>query len=75
MYSRLTPGGRMLMGNLVEAPDTTWMMDYVLDWQLHYRVEASMLMLASGVSPEPARVGITADSTGHCIFLDVIRGA
>jgi hypothetical protein len=73
LYSRLRPGGRMLMGNLVEAPDTTWLMEYVLDWTLRYRTDASMLDLAAGLSPAPSHAGITRDATGHCIFLDVTK--
>jgi hypothetical protein len=73
MYSRLRGGGRMLMGNLVEAPDTSWVMEYVLDWHLHYRTSASMLALTAGLSPSPVRSTVAADVTGHAIFLDVTR--
>jgi hypothetical protein len=73
LYSRLRAGGRLLTGNLVEAPDTTWMMEFVLDWSLRYRSDASMLALAAGLSPAPASVDITRDATGHCLFLDVTR--
>ena len=31
------------MGNLSEAPDTTWMMDFVMGWELQYRTDESML--------------------------------
>ncbi len=72
-YSKQRSGGRLLLGNLVEAPDTTWMMDYVLDWQLRYRTDEIMLRFAADLSPAPASVGITRDATGHCIFLDVRR--
>ncbi len=30
LHSRTRPGGRLLIGNLTETPDTTWIMDYVL---------------------------------------------
>jgi hypothetical protein len=72
-YSKLRSGGRLLLGNLVEAPDTTWVMDFVLNWQLHYRTDESMLRLATGLSPSPSNLGITRDATGHCIFLDATR--
>jgi hypothetical protein len=71
LYSRLRPGGRLLVGNLVETPDTTWIMEYVLGWHLVYRTEADMLRFADGLSPPPARCGITRDQTGRCLFLDV----
>jgi extracellular factor (EF) 3-hydroxypalmitic acid methyl ester biosynthesis protein len=71
LYSGLRPGGRLLLGNLVEAPDTTWVMDFVMDWSLNYRTDESMLALASRLSPPPSRCTITRDSSEHCIFLDV----
>jgi extracellular factor (EF) 3-hydroxypalmitic acid methyl ester biosynthesis protein len=71
LYSRLRPGGRLLVGNLVEAPDSTWVMEYVVGWHLVYRTDESMLRLAAGLKPRPARVAITRDRTGGCLFLDV----
>jgi extracellular factor (EF) 3-hydroxypalmitic acid methyl ester biosynthesis protein len=71
VYAMLAPGGRFLLGNLVEAADTTWMMDYVMGWELQYRVDADMLALAKGLTPAPAQLGITRDRTGYCMFLDV----
>jgi hypothetical protein len=72
-YSRLRRGGRMLVGNMVESPDSTWLGDFVLDWPLYYRTDASMLALARALAPQPLRLDITRDATGHCIFLDVTR--
>ncbi len=73
LYSRLRAGGRLLVGNLTETPNTTWLMDYVLGWSLVYRTEETMLRLADGLTPTPTRAGITRDSTERCIFLDVTR--
>jgi hypothetical protein len=73
LYGRLRPGGRLLIGNLVETADSTWVMDYILDWRLLYRTDETLLALARGLSPTPARSGITPDATGHCLFLDVTR--
>jgi extracellular factor (EF) 3-hydroxypalmitic acid methyl ester biosynthesis protein len=73
LYSRMRPGGRMLLGNLMETPDSSWIMDYVWGWPLLYRTEETMLRLADGLAPAPARAGITRDATGHCLFLDVTR--
>jgi extracellular factor (EF) 3-hydroxypalmitic acid methyl ester biosynthesis protein len=75
VYGMLAPGGRFLLGNLVEAADTTWMMDFVMGWELQYRVDATMLSLAAGLAPEPVGVGITRDRTGYCMFLDARRPA
>jgi hypothetical protein len=73
LYGRLRSGGRLLLGNLVESPDITWVLDYVLDWPLVYRTDETMLALADGLAPSPARTGITRDETGHCLFLDVTK--
>ena len=45
---RAAPARRALagLGNLVESPDITWVMDYVLGWPLVYRTDESMLRLA-----------------------------
>src|SRR5258708_10571361 len=47
LYSRLRQGVRLLLANLVETPDTTWMMDYVLGWSLIYRTDECMLRLGA----------------------------
>jgi extracellular factor (EF) 3-hydroxypalmitic acid methyl ester biosynthesis protein len=75
LYGQLRPGGRLLMGNLTETPDSTWMLDYVLGWPLLYRTDESMLRLAHRITPTPETVGITRDGSGRCIFLDVTRSA
>jgi extracellular factor (EF) 3-hydroxypalmitic acid methyl ester biosynthesis protein len=73
LYSRLRPGGRLLIGNLMEIPDSSWMMEFVVGWHLVYLTEESMLRLSLGLSPAPARLRITRDATGHCLFLDLVR--
>jgi extracellular factor (EF) 3-hydroxypalmitic acid methyl ester biosynthesis protein len=75
LYSRLRPGGRLLVGNLTETPDSTWIMEYVLGWHLLYRTPETMLQLAEGLTPPPARASITRDSTGRSLFLDVVSAA
>ena len=73
LYEGLRAGGRLLLGNLVEAPDITWVMDYVLGWPLIYRTDETMLRLGAGLTPTPEQLGITRDATGHCLFLDVTK--
>jgi len=60
------------MGNLMETPDSTWIMEYVLGWHLLYRTEDMMLRLADGLSPAPARIGLVRDATECSLFLDVV---
>jgi len=64
----------MLLANLREVPDSTWMMEYVVGWTLLYRTDKDMLHFAERLTPTPARVGITQDATGQCMFLDVTKG-
>jgi hypothetical protein len=61
----------LLHGNLVEAPDTTWVMEYVLGWKLVYRTDDTMLSLADGLFPAPVRAEVVRDETEHAVFLDV----
>lgn len=70
-YSKLRSGGRLFHGNLVESPDTTWVMDYVLGWRLVYRTDETMLALADCLTPAVHDVRIIRDATERAIFLDV----
>jgi extracellular factor (EF) 3-hydroxypalmitic acid methyl ester biosynthesis protein len=74
LYSLLRPAGRLLLGNIVETPESTWFMEYVLAWTAIYRTDDTMLQLAEGLSPAPA-TEITRDATGRAIFLDATKPA
>ncbi|MGM0576760.1 MAG: hypothetical protein ACQEXJ_13605 [Myxococcota bacterium] len=71
LYGMLRPGGRLFIGNLREAPESTWMMEYVLSWHLEYREPATMAALADHLAAEGAAVDLVHDETGHCMFLEV----
>jgi hypothetical protein len=71
LYGCLRPSGRLLVGNLVETPDTTWLMEFVLGWHLLYRTPESMSKLAAVLGNKPASTRLTEDATGQCLFLDV----
>jgi extracellular factor (EF) 3-hydroxypalmitic acid methyl ester biosynthesis protein len=72
LYGLLKPGGRLLLGNLSESAESTWFMDYVLDWRLLYRTEPELLDLATGLAPAPSESGVLQDA-GKCLFLDIRR--
>jgi extracellular factor (EF) 3-hydroxypalmitic acid methyl ester biosynthesis protein len=72
-YSKLRPGGRLFHGNLAEAPDTTWIMQYVLSWPVVYRTHETMLGLAAGLS-NVQEAKVVLDETRHALFLDVRKG-
>jgi extracellular factor (EF) 3-hydroxypalmitic acid methyl ester biosynthesis protein len=71
LYERLAPGGQLVIGNLVEADDATWLMDFVLAWHLVWRTPSAMAELARGLSPDPRRVDVSVDATQKCLFLEV----
>ncbi len=73
LYVSLRPGGRLFVGNLKDAPDTSWILEFVIAWQLLYRTPASFRHLADGLVPTPSSSAIREDVTGHCMFLDVRR--
>jgi extracellular factor (EF) 3-hydroxypalmitic acid methyl ester biosynthesis protein len=75
LYGQLREGGKLLLGNLDAASDTTWILDYVLDWPLIYREESDLLQIGRRLSPVPTRIGVTRDDTGRCLFLDVTRSS
>jgi hypothetical protein len=74
-YSSLRPGGRLLHGNLMETPDSTWVMDYVLGWPLVYRTPQTLLALGGWLTPVPSRMEIVHDETGSAMFLDIAKPA
>lgn len=69
----LRPGGRLLIGNLKRVPDSSWMMEYTAEWNLVYRLPKDMTDLAAELVPPPARLRVTRDGTGMCLFLDVTK--
>jgi extracellular factor (EF) 3-hydroxypalmitic acid methyl ester biosynthesis protein len=71
LYGLLKPGGRLYLGNLSEAPDTSWVMDYVLAWHLLYRTQDEMVQLGAHLQPAPAQLEVETDGSGHAIFLSV----
>jgi extracellular factor (EF) 3-hydroxypalmitic acid methyl ester biosynthesis protein len=75
LFGRLRNGGRLLVGNMVEAPDTTWVLHYVLGWPLLYRTGESMLRFAAQLRPGAENARITPDETGCCVFLDLQKGS
>ncbi|MFT7622403.1 MAG: extracellular factor (EF) 3-hydroxypalmitic acid methyl ester biosynthesis protein [Myxococcota bacterium] len=71
LWTMVRPGGRLLIGNLERVPQTAWMMEYVLGWNLLYRTPNDMMRLGSLLArPAPKDLDITTDATGHCLFLD-----
>lgn len=74
LWRMLGSGGRLLIGNLVRVPDSSWMMEYATEWNLIYRDRAEMLDLAADMTPAPSKTPkVRKDATGRCLFLDAVR--
>ncbi len=71
LYGLLGGSGRLFIGNLVEAEDSTWLMDFVLAWHLVWRTPQSMAVLAKDLDPIPSFVKVNMDATEKCLFLEV----
>ena len=50
LYKLVGDGGQLYIGNLVEAEDSTWLMDFVLAWHLVWRDPEGMRALAKGLA-------------------------
>ena len=73
LFGQLKPGGQLSIGNLRHQADTVWMMEYTVDWQLIYRTPEEMLAMAANLREVPAQCDVSADETGTCMFLDLVR--
>jgi extracellular factor (EF) 3-hydroxypalmitic acid methyl ester biosynthesis protein len=68
LYSRLAPGGMLIIGNLSDSPrNTRWPMEFICDWSVNYRSEGEMIEMAAGM-PD-AVVTTSFDPTGCVCFL------
>lgn len=71
LYQLLGDGGQLYIGNLVEAEDSTWLMDFVLAWHLVWRNPEGMRTLANGIEPNPKLIDVRTDATEKCLFLEI----
>lgn len=73
LHASLAPRGRLVLGNLQVEPASTWLLDYVLGWRVHYReVQALGGMVEElGLAADSWQVG--ADPTGRTSVLDLVR--
>lgn len=69
LFRLLGPGGELIVGNLREAPASTWMLEFALAWFLIYRDRADMKGLAGLIVHEAQSIDIKEDPTGFCLFL------
>lgn len=69
LFQLLNPGGRLLIGNLMRVPDSSWQIEFATAWHLIYRTEAEMVDMAEKIQGAET-LSVTKDDTGHCLFLD-----
>ena len=69
-YSRLRPGGDLLIANMVPENPSRWYMEHQLDWQLLYRSRAELLEIGEKAHPG-ARMQILEEESGVNPFLQM----
>ena len=69
LFRLLAPGGELIVGNLREAPGSTWMLEFALAWFLIYREREDMTGLAGLITHDAQSLEIKEDPTGFCLFL------
>ncbi len=74
LYRLLEPGGHLLVGNFDHTNDTRPMMEFAMEWYLHYRSAAELRALCADL-PEMATVEIEAEPLGVNLFLHVTKPA
>ena len=71
-YSRLAPGGELLIANMVPENPSRWYMEHHLDWHLLYRSRAELLELGSAAAPGASQQ-LLEEETGVNPFVEISR--
>jgi extracellular factor (EF) 3-hydroxypalmitic acid methyl ester biosynthesis protein len=71
-YSRLAPGGQLLVSNMVPENPSRWYMEHHLDWFLLYRSRTELMELGQRACGD-ARLRILEEETGVNPFLEFSR--
>jgi hypothetical protein len=66
LFGMLNNEGSLLIGNLVRASDSSWLIEYATAWHLIYRNEEHVHDMGSALPVQPQ---VLTDSTGRCLFL------
>ena len=68
----LRDGGRLLVGNAVDATEVKWVPEFVLDWEMIYRTPADMRRLARSIACS-CQLDVAFDESGAWQFLSAQR--
>jgi extracellular factor (EF) 3-hydroxypalmitic acid methyl ester biosynthesis protein len=71
-YSRLAPGGELLVANMAPDNPSRWYMEHHLDWHLLYRSRAELLELGSAAAPGASQQ-LLEEETGVNPFIEISR--
>ncbi|HSS64843.1 MAG TPA: hypothetical protein VLS27_10430 [Gammaproteobacteria bacterium] len=71
LYQKLAPGGRLIIGNMADVETgNLWPMEFICDWNLHYRTKAEMREFTA-LLPAEVKHDITPDPTGRVYMLEI----
>lgn len=74
LFQLLHPGGRLLIGNFSHALLDIGFMESIMDWSLIWRSEGDLAQLSTSIPvAEIASQSVWPDSTGACLYLDLVR--
>ncbi len=73
LYSAVSPGGHLIIGNVNAQNPSRWMMEYYCDWFLNHRTGDELQILGDSLVPAPAKIAVTSEPTGINLFLHVVR--
>ena len=72
LFTRVAPGGKLLIGNMAPENPSRWIMEHHLDWPLIYRSRAEMLDIGQRAAPD-ARGQVLEEETGVNPFIELTR--
>jgi chemotaxis methyl-accepting protein methylase len=68
LYESLSEGGQLIIGNFGTCNDSSFYMEYGLEWYLLYRSSKEMVRLAEGL-PLSSKVRVDMDDSGVQLYL------
>lgn len=71
LFAKLSPGGRLFIGNMVDHQDR-WIMEHHFDWQLLYRTREGLLDIGRR-AVAGARIRLLEEETGVNPFIELSR--